>query len=205
MVGFELTLDPSRMIEVPGSDRIPLDERASWARDAAQALGAIHGLERQRIESIEAGLEAIRHLAARSAGTYIAIYDPLTRLLAPLRLITAERELDEAEQHAYLHPPTLLGGQMRMTPPTALGIGCSSTFPTTRGDMAEIRWIFMAEHLTLLAVLAPVALSAALSAGVTAEDLLVRLKPDEEVRASAAFDPRALVADAAETQPSWPV
>ena len=62
----------------------------------------------------------------------------------------------------------------------------------------------MASGLTLAATLAPVATAAAMSAAITAEDLLAALRIDGGLlETSNAFDVEALIAQSREGQPEW--
>lgn len=198
-VGAEL--DESRMIPVPAT----IDGDAeSWARDRAESLRSTHGLDEQRTSAIGAALLAARHLAIRGRGQFFLLFDPLSKLAAPFHMVISEGELAPTAQRDFLLPTASRPPELRLTPETVFGVGCSSTFLTTRPGMAEIRWLFVATGVTLAATLAPVATAATMSMGITAEDLLGALNVEGgQLGSSAAFEPEVLIATMRDAQGRW--
>lgn len=201
MRGIEAELDESRMVPVPATVDGAVE---SWARERAESLRATHGLDEQRTVAIVAALVAAHQLAARGRGQYFLLFDPLTTLVAPLHVVISEGELAPVGQRGFLLPTALRAPDLRLTPETVFGIGCSSTFLTMRPGMAEIRWLFVATGVTLAATLAPVATAATMSMGITAEDLFVALSIEGgRLSRSADFRPEVLIAETYEAQEQW--
>jgi len=203
MLDIEVRLDQTRMVPVPRtlSDEIA---RQAWAADVAGQWGQLHELPEERIRWMTAGLEALAVVAAGESDDLIVVFDPLSQAIAPVRLSIVEGEPTPAEQLSFLRPATPLSGRLRLTPPTVFGIGCSSAFPTVQPGVAEIRWLLVAGGCTLTAIASPVGQSAALSVGVTVEDLLAALSVGDRVLSrSSGFDPEELVRLDETAQPVW--
>lgn len=205
MLDLEFTLDPTRMVAVPADLGQDDSARVSWAAAAAETLGQMQDLAAERITSIAAALQVIARVSAADPGSStVVVYDPITMAIAPVRLSVFESEPSFEEQVRFLRPGAPLSGQLRLTPPTVLGVGCSSAFPTESQGIAEMRWLFVVAGLALAVIVSPVSQAAALSIGVTVEDLLTAMTVSQaELSPSALFDPEALVTIDAAAQPSW--
>lgn len=198
-IGAEL--DESRMIPVPATIDADVE---SWARDRAESLRSVHGLDEQRTSAIVAALVVAHRLAAQGRGQFFLLFDPLSKLVAPFHVVISEGELAPTAQRDFLLPTAPRSPELRLTPETAFGVGCSSTLLTTRPGMAEIRWLFVATGMTLAATLAPVATAATMSMGITAEDLLGALSVEGgRLSRSAAFEPEVLIAETRDAQEEW--
>ncbi|MFJ2551400.1 hypothetical protein [Microbacterium sp. NPDC087591] len=203
MLDVDVRLDQTRMVPVPRT-HTDAAARQAWAEDIAGQWGRLHELADERVRWMTAGLEALATVAAGESGDLIVIFDPLSQAIAPVRLAIVEGEPTRAEQLSFLQPVAPLSGRLRLTPPTVFGIGCSSAFPTAQPGVAELRWLFIAGGCTLTAIASPVGQSAALSVGVTVEDLLTALSVGDRVLSrSPDFDPEALVRVDETAQPRW--
>lgn len=189
------------MIPVPATIDADVE---SWARDRAEPLRSVHGLDEQRTSVIVAALVVAHRLAARGRGQFFLLFDPLSKLVAPFHVVISEGELAPTAQRNFLLPTAPRPPELRLTSETAFGVGCSSTLLTTRPGTAEIRWLFVATGMTLAATLAPVATVATMSMGITAEDLLGALSVEGgRLGRSAVFEPEALIAETRDAQEEW--
>lgn len=205
MTQIEFIQDPKRMVPIPAREFSDA-ERVAWAAQEAKTLSDSHELDERRRDAIEAAFQVVYQDALSSEGMTVLIFDPLTHLVAPLRLQAIARPFTQAEQQTFMRSTGPLAGQMRLTPETSFGVGCSLAFPSPRQGFAEVRWLFVASDVTLVAVLAPASQAATLSMGVTVEDLLSTLRVDGvEERPSGAFDPARLVREAMHGQAEWSI
>jgi len=200
----EWMLDGRRMIAVPSGELPGGTDDRDWAQQEAEALAQFHGLGGERTAAIAATLVGVRQLAGRLDGSHFLIYDINTELVAPLRIALLDIEPTGPQRQAFLSPPAPLAPQLRQAVNTPLGEGVSSVLLTNRPGVAEVRWMYVAAGVTLLATLAPVARQAVMGAAAAVEDLLAELRLEgAAVAASASFDPAQIVAESLADQPAW--
>ncbi|MGM1017079.1 MAG: hypothetical protein ACQEW8_06025 [Actinomycetota bacterium] len=193
------------MVAVPNDLGADDSSQRVWATDAAELWGRTHGLSADRIASMAAAMQVVAKTRTQeAASSTLVVYDPITMAVAPVVISLVEGEPSRDEQLRFLRPGAPLAGQLRLTPPTAFGVGCSSAFPTERRGIAEVRWLFVAGGHALAVVVSPVAQSAALSVGVTVEDLLTAVAVNgAELSPATHFHPETLVRIDDATQPAW--
>ncbi|MCK2035410.1 hypothetical protein KZC51_04595 [Microbacterium sp. SSW1-49] len=153
----------------------------------------------------ELGLAATLY---EEVGPYIRNYG-LTLGEVKSRMTAIVPAADEAWR-AYQGALADYGDAQRVpTPTAALSASPSSTQTSDaeqqrQDDIDELRWLFIAGGCTLTAIASPVGQSAALSIGVTVEDLLTALSVGDRVLSrSPDFDPEALVRVDETAQPRW--
>lgn len=189
MRNFSFTVDALTAVPIPSE---PGD---SWVADSTARLAAAHELDDAQAQALGSALASSAASSTHTAGQAVALFDAGTMAFSLLRIVVVEREISPDERVAFLWPPSVMPPQVWLTPPTPMGVGCSSTIlEDPASGRASVRWLFMPAGASVLVTLGPLSLQSTLALGAIAESILETLV-FEGIGATLAadFDPAALI------------